>query len=422
LFGDRIDRAIATAGRSSERRAVFVVDLDHFRQFNGAHGREQGDLVLKEVGERLRRAMQDTHTVARVGGDEFGILPSSATDVVQAAVIAWNVRQVFERPFLIDRLPIKIRASMGLAFYPQHGRSTEDLVRRAELAMYEAKRSGSGLTVFLSDPADETSRRMTLLSRLRDGISGGELTLHFQPKIDLSGTPRTTGVEALVRWRHPTEGLLMPDQFIPQAEQSELIEPLTEWVLNAALEQQRRWNDAGLDLTMAVNISAKSLTPDSGLPRTVARLSAKWGVAADRLVLELTETSIFTPDVPEVLEQLHAMGHVLAIDDFGTGHSSLVHLQRLPIDEIKIDRAFVMQLATAPADAVIVRSTIDLAHNLGLRVVAEGVEDEDALNKLIQYGCDSAQGYLFNRPQPADELTQWLTESPFDVTQAPTAR
>jgi EAL domain-containing protein (putative c-di-GMP-specific phosphodiesterase class I) len=223
-------------------------------------------------------------------------------------------------------------------------------------------------------------------------------------------------VEALVRWQHPTAGLLQPAQFMPEASRSELIEPLTTWVLAEALHQQRQWSDAGLELTMAVNITARSLNRGSTLPDTVAQLTETWGAAPGTLILELTENALIDADGPVVLELLHAMGERVAIDDFGTGHSSLVYLQRLPIDEIKVDRSFVMNLATVPSDAVIVRSTIDLAHNLGLTVVAEGVEDEVALEMLIEYGCDSAQGYLFSRPCPAAELTEWLAQSPVGAT------
>jgi diguanylate cyclase (GGDEF)-like protein/PAS domain S-box-containing protein len=270
LFCDRIDRTLASAGRASESRALLVVDLNRFREFNATHGREQGDTVLQEVAGRLRAAIRDWHTVARLGDDEFGILPSTPTGVVEASVIAWNVRQAFERPFHVGTEEVSLDASIGVAFYPQHGRSTVDLLRRAELAMHQAKRAGSGLTVFVSDPADQTARRMSLLNELREAIPKGELVLHFQPKVDLTGDPRTTGVEALVRWKHPTEGLLMPDRFIPEAECTELIEPLTNWVLDTALGQLRAWDDQGLHLSVAVNVSAHSLTPGSELPATVA--------------------------------------------------------------------------------------------------------------------------------------------------------
>ncbi len=410
LFGDRMDRALADAERADEPRGILLVDVDGFRMINETLGRDNGDVVLKTVAERLQTVVRNSDTVARMGGDEFGILASDETDVETAEAIAWKVRAAFEEPFLIAGEVLNVRASIGIAFFPQHGRTTADLLRRASLAMRQAKQDGGGVGVFIAEPEDPTARRLTLLSELREGIPRGELVLHYQPKVDLA-TRKTTGVEALVRWQHPTSGLLMPAQFMPEAGRSELIEPLTTWVLDEALRQQREWHDAGIELTMAVNISARSLTRGSVLPDTVALLTDTWGVAPGTLILELTENALIDAEGPVVLELLHAMGERVAIDDFGTGHSSLVYLQRLPIDEIKVDRSFVMNLATVSSDAVIVRSTIDLAHNLGLTVVAEGVEDEVALGMLIDYGCDSAQGYLFSRPCPASELTTWLTES-----------
>ena len=401
LFGDRMDRSLASADRADESRGVLVVDLDGFRDVNDKLGREQGDALLQAVAERLRGAMHDSDTVARLGGDDFAILPSGETDVEAVAVIAWKVREVFEQPFVTSGHVVDLRASIGIAFFPQHGRATADLLRRADLAMHKAKRCGSDLAVFVAEPEDQTARRLTLLSELRDCIPRGELVLHYQPKVDLGATRQTTGVEALVRWRHPTDGLLMPAQFMPEALRSQLIEPLTRWVLDAALHQQRLWSDAGLDLTMAVNISARSLTRGSDLPDTLAELSQTWGISPGRLILELTENALLDADGPDVLDLLHEMGARLAIDDFGTGY------------EIKIDRSFVTELASAPGDAVIARSTIDLAHNLGLTVVAEGAEDEVVLDMLAEYGCDSAQGYFFSRPCTAEELTAWLRESPF---------
>lgn len=415
LFSDRVDQAIASAERADGSCGVLLVDLDRFADVNETLGREIGDALLQAVAERLGGAVRDSDTLARLAGDVFGILPSGATDVETAAVIAWKVRSAFEHPFVIDSHTVDMHASIGIAFSPQHGRTTADLLRRADLAMRQAKRSGTGLAVFAAEPGDRTAHRLTLLSELRDAITRGELVLHFQPKIDLRTTPRTVGVEALVRWRHPTNGLMMPAEFMPEAERSELIEPLTSWVIDEALRQQSIWSSAGLDLTMAVNVSARSLERGSRLPAVVARLTDSWGIAPGKLILELTESAVIDADVPSVLDALHSMGELLAIDDFGTGHSSLVYLQRLPIDQIKIDRSFVMNLASVPSDAIIVRSTIDLAHNLGMGVVAEGVEDDVALRMLVDYGCDSAQGYLFSRPTPAEELTRWLATSPFGV-------
>jgi diguanylate cyclase (GGDEF)-like protein/PAS domain S-box-containing protein len=410
LFADRMDRAIADADRTGEPRGVLLVDIDDFRRINETLGRASGDALIQTVAERLRAVLRNSDTVARLGGDEFGILPSDETDVEKAEAIAWNVRSAFDEPFRIGGEVLSIRASIGIAFFPQHGSSTTDLLRRASQAMRQAKQAGLGLGVFVAEPEDPTARRLTLLSELRAGIPRGELVLHYQPKIDLA-TRRTTGVEALVRWQHPTAGLLMPSQFMPEAGRSELIEPLTRWVLDEALRQQREWCDAGLDLTMAVNISARSLMRGGSLPDTVALLTDTWNIAPGTLILELTENALIDADGPVILELLHAMGERVAIDDFGTGHSSLVYLQRLPIDEIKVDRSFVLNVASVSSDAVIVRSTIDLAHNLGLTVVAEGVEDEVALGLLIEYGCDTAQGYLFSPPLAAPELTSWLSDS-----------
>jgi diguanylate cyclase (GGDEF)-like protein/PAS domain S-box-containing protein len=412
LFAERMEQAIVAADRAGEPRAVLVVALEKLGKINEGLGHETGDRLLQAVAHRLGDAVRDSDTVARLGGDRFGVLASGDTDVPRAATIAWKISDAFQDSYLIDGHAIDVRASIGIAFFPRHGRTVADLVRRADQAMHEARRSGAGIAVFVADTEDQTAHRLTLLSELREGIPCGELVLHYQPKVDLA-TRRTTGVEALVRWRHPRDGLLMPAQFIPEAEQSTLIEPLTTWVLNEALHQQRRWIDAGLDLSMAVNISASSLTPGSDLPEIVAKLTDAWGISPGRLILELTENAIIDGNAPDVLEKLHAMGQRLAVDDFGTGYSSLAYLQQLPIDQIKVDQSFVRNLACVPSDAVIVRSTIDLGRNLGLAVVAEGVEDQTSLDLLGEYGCDSVQGYLVSMACAAEELTTWLTESPF---------
>ncbi|HWH92268.1 MAG TPA: EAL domain-containing protein [Baekduia sp.] len=421
LFADRVDRSIAAGDRAGESRGVLLVALDDFREIPELLDRQLGDGLLREVADRLRAAMPDSATLGRLDTREFGILPSGETDVTAATVVAWSVREALEEPFVVAGRAIAVGASIGIALFPEHGRATADLVRRADLATHDARRGGTGVAVFVSEPEDRTARRLKLLNELRECIPRGELVLHYQPKIDLA-TRRTVAVEALVRWQHPTDGLLMPAQFMDEAERSELIEPLTSWVLDEALHQQRRWRDAGIDLTMAVNISARSLNRESNLADTVARLTERWGTVPDRLILELTERAMIDAEVPEVLDLLHAMGERLAIDDFGTGHSSLIYLQRLPIDQIKIDRSFVTNLASAPSDAVIVRSTIDLAHNLGLTVVAEGVEDRGALELLAEYGADTAQGYFFSRPRPAADLTTWLRDSPFGATAATISR
>jgi diguanylate cyclase (GGDEF)-like protein/PAS domain S-box-containing protein len=416
LFVDRVDREIAFADRAEESRAVLLVDLDKFGRLNDLLGRKKADILLQAVGRRLRGAMRDADTVGHIQGDCFGILASGEGDVGTAAAIAWKVREVFEHPFLIAGDSIDVQASLGIAVFPPDGSSADAILRRARMAVDQAKLSGEGLAVFSSDPSDRTAHRLTLLNDLRVAIANGELVLHYQPKIDLKAGQRTTGVEALVRWQHPTNGLLMPGQFMPEAERSELIDPLTKWVLNEAVRQQREWSEAGLDLTMSVNVSARSLTQHTDIPDTVARITEEWGVPPGKLVVEITENDFIDSDMVHGLHMLHAMGEQLSIDDFGTGHSCLAYLQRLPIDEIKIDRSFVQNMPNIGGDAVIVHSTIELAHNLGLRVVAEGVEDRAALEMLVRDGCDIAQGFFFSRPCPADELTTWLSESPFGAS------
>ena len=323
LFIDRMDREIAFADRASESRAVLLVDLDKFRLINETLGRKKGDVLLQAVGRRLRGAMRDADTVGHIEGDSFGILAAGESDVGTAAAIASKIREVFEHPFLIAGDTVEVGASIGISLFPQDGPSAPAILRRARLAVDQAKSSGERLAVFAVDPEDQTARRLMLLNELRAGIANGELVLHYQPKIDLKAGRRTTGVEALVRWQHPTGGLLMPAQFMPEAERSDLIDPLTKWVLNEAVRQQHLWSEDGLDLTMAVNLSARSLTQHTDLPDTVARLTERWGIPPGKLVLEITEGDIIDRDVAQILDMLHAMGERLSIDDFGTGHSSL---------------------------------------------------------------------------------------------------
>ena len=412
LFGEHVLQALASANRKGEPRAVLVIDLNGFKQINDTLGHDQGDDLLKQIGERLVAALRETDMIARLGGDEFAILPGGATDLAGAAALAWKIEQTCKPGFVLEDEVVHVSASIGIALFPDHGTTTAELLRCADAAMYVAKRSGSGHAVFDSLQEKQTAHQLGLLVDLRDCIDRDELVLHYQPKINL-GTGKISGVEALVRWRHPVHGLLSPDSFMAEVERTQLIVPVTRWILNAALQQQRIWREQGIDLTMAVNISARSLSPGSELPDTIAELTETWDTAPDQLILEFTEGALTEAAAPDILTRLHDMGERLAIDDFGTGYSSLAYLQRLPVDEIKIDRSFVTRLATTSDDEVIVRSTIHLAHNLSLTVVAEGVEDENVLKMLAEQECDAAQGYFFGRPCSAEELTRWLTESPY---------
>ena len=370
LFADRMNQAIASAERAGEPRGVLMLDLNGFKQVNDTLGHDRGDTVLREVSRRLCATLRETDTVARLGGDEFAILLDGASDLPAVATAAWNIQQACEAPLVINDEVVRLSTSVGIALFPEHGKTTPDLLHRADLAMYDAKRSGTNYAVFDAAHEQQMAHSLALLADLRECVARDELVVHYQPLVDLA-TRKTTGVEALVRWRHPTQGLLEPASFLPHVERTALIAPLTRWVLNEALHQQQIWRGEGMDLTMAVNVSARTLHPTGELPDTVAELTKIWGTAPDRLTLELTESALIEAAAPDVLARLHNMGGKVSIDDFGTGYSSLAYLQNLPVDQIKVDQSFVVNLASVPGDAVIVRSTIDLAHNLGLAVVAE---------------------------------------------------
>ncbi len=408
LFSAHLSRALAAAKRTNQRRAVLVMDVDGFKQVNDTLGHDRGDKLLRQLGARLVAALRDGDTVARLGGDEFAILPAGTIDLEGAAAIAWKIQHACEQDFTINDTVVRASLSVGIALFPDHGTTTAELLHRADLAMYVAKRSGNGHAVFDASHERQTEHRYEHLVDLSQCVARDELFLHYQPKVGL-GTGKILGVEALVRWQHPTNGLLAPASFMPEVERTDLIVPVTTWVLNSALCQQCAWRDAGIDLTVAVNVSARSLGYESSLPDTIAELTQTWGTASGQLILELTESGLIEAAAPDMLARLHSMGQKLSIDDFGTGYSSLAYLQRLPVDELKIDRSFVTNLAEVGDDAIIVRSTIDLAHNLGLNVVAEGVEDLMVVEMLTEYGCDAAQGYLFGRPVAAEEITKLMT-------------
>lgn len=417
LFEEHALQALALATRSNMPQALLVMDLDGFKHVNESYGHDHGDDLLKQVGERLVNALRETDVIARLGGDEFAILPAAATDLAAAIAVAGKVRHACQPEFVVNDKVVRVSASVGIAMFPKDGATTAELLLRADAAMYVAKKSGSGHAAYDTELATEAARQLALLADLRQCIARNELVLHYQPKIDLERRA-ISGVEALIRWQHPVHGLLGPGRFMPEVERTELIEPVTRWVLNEVLRQQQVWREAGHHLTVAVNIAAHSLRPSSNLPETVAELTETWGTVANSLTLELTEGALIETHAPEILSRLHEMGQRISIDDFGTGYSSLAYLHGLPVDELKIDRSFVMRLPDDSGSAVIVRSTIELAHNLGLTVVAEGVEEQAALDLLLDYGCDSVQGFFLGRPAPVGDLDDWLADSPYG-THAP---
>jgi diguanylate cyclase (GGDEF)-like protein len=410
LFHDRIEQAIRAARRERSSAAILLIDLDRFKEVNDTLGHHKGDLLLIDVGSRLQAALRESDTIARLGGDEFGVVLPGLGSVDDATEAAERVRKCLDQDFVVDELVVHLDASIGIALFPQHGDDVDLLVQRADVAMYEAKRSHSGHAIYASENDPHSPIQLAMVGELRRALQSGELTLHYQPKVDLSSEV-VHGVEALVRWNHPERGLLPPNEFVPMAERTGLIRLLTRYVLNAALAQASEWNEIGLELRVSVNLSARNLL-DPSLAEDVARLLSRWGIRPDLLELEITESTIMLDPAraTEVLNQLSEMGIGLSVDDFGTGYSSLSYLRELPVKELKIDRTFVSRMCEDDGDRFIVRSTIGLGQNLGLRVVAEGVEDEETLAQLTTLGCDLAQGYFLSRPVPASELADWLAQ------------
>jgi diguanylate cyclase (GGDEF)-like protein len=407
-FYEQVDGALEQARSGHAPLSLLVVDLDRFKELNDTLGHHAGDLVLRQVGPRVRGAVPGAHTIARLGGDEFAVLLTDRPGEADSLAAAGAIRAALESSFEVDEVTVHVEASVGIAMYPQHGEDAGLLLRHADIAMYQAKETRSGAELYAADRDQHSRERLSLMGELRTALRRGELVVYYQPKADLR-TARVTGAEALVRWQHPERGLLFPDQFLPMAEQTGLMRPLTLYVLERALRQTRAWHDAGRPLSIAVNLGVPNLL-DLQLPGDVARLLEETGVAPRYLELEITENVVMADPVRtiQVLKALRELGVGLSLDDFGTGYSSLAYLKRLAVDELKIDKSFVMQMANDEDDAVIVRSTVDLALNLGLRVVAEGVEDEQSWRALERMGCEVAQGYYLSKPVPADQFGEWL--------------
>jgi diguanylate cyclase (GGDEF)-like protein/PAS domain S-box-containing protein len=407
LFGDRLRQALLAARRNQNMFGVLLLDLDRFKEINDALGHDRGDSLLQEVTARLRGVLRATDTVARLGGDEFAVLTTDAKTPEDVVAAARKILASLEGPFAIADQLVETGASIGIAMYPVHGDDPSTLLRRADVAMYVAKRSGGGYALYAPEQEAQTLRRSGLAGELRRSIPQGELVLHYQPQVTLA-TGAVHSVEALVRWNHPREGMMPPDRFIPMAEETGIIHPLTAWVLDTAISQLRKWLQDGLDVSVSLNVSPRNIE-DHSLEEMVARALETSKLEPGRLTLEITEGVAMAAAAAKALQRLHEMGVRLALDDFGTGYSSLLYLMRLPVNEIKIDRSFVSALATDPDSGAIVRSAVGLGHNLGLRVVAEGLQDRAAEAVLVEAGCDAAQGFLVGRPVTAQEITSRLT-------------
>jgi len=409
LFNDRLRQGIAIAHRERKPLVLLIMDMDRFKEVNDTLGHHTGDLLLQQVALRLAATLRQSDTVARLGGDEFAVLPAGGTDLHGGSQAAKKILHALEQPFVVDGRNIDVGASIGIALFPEHGEEADTLMRHADVAMYVAKRTKRGSAVYAPHHDEHTAAHLALIGELRHAVAHDELLLHYQPTIALA-SGRTIGVEALLRWRHPKHGLTLPDQFIPAAEETELIQPLARWVLNEGLGQLRRWADAGMDIDLSVNLSAWNLH-DPDFPDLMSELLAIFGVEPARLKLEITESSIMAHSAIETITRLSALGVGLSIDDFGTGYSSLAYLKRLPVNEIKIDKSFIIGMTEDSASASIVRPIIELGHNMGLQVVAEGVENRETWDRLVTLGCDLAQGNYMCPPIAAADLARWLRES-----------
>jgi len=416
LVQDRLERGLCSAERDGGCLTILMVDLNHFKEVNDTLGHHVGDVLLKEVGVRFRQQLREVDTVGRLGGDEFAIILPH-TDAEGAASVAGHLHHALETPLELEGGSFRVAASIGAAIYPQHGRDWPTLFRRGDIAMYTAKQGSDRFSVYNPEYDRHSPGRLSLMADLHKALELGQLELFYQPKLDLcSGA--IVGVEALMRWHHPEHGMVPPDVFIPILEQSGLLKRHTYWALETAIAQCKAWSDRGWDLGISVNLSMCNLR-DRDLPDRVNSYIREYNVHPAALVLEVTESTVMQdPDnVSEVLDNLVAVGIQFSIDDFGTGYSSLSHLKRLSVSELKIDKSFVMEMVVDSDDAVIVRSTVDLAHNMGLRVVAEGVENDDCLVMLREMGCDLVQGFHIAKPMPAAQFDYWLRQSAWRVFQ-----
>jgi len=419
LFQQKLAEAIAVATEGGGSVAVMLMDLDHFKEVNDTLGHHFGDMLLTEIGPRLATVLRPGDLMARLGGDEFGVLLPDLPDEAMAIRVAERLMEELEQPITVEGLALDVSGSVGIAVYPTHSHNAETLLRRADVSMYAAKEAGGGFEVYHSDLDRDSPARLALISHVRPALERGEFVLFYQPKVRLSDG-KVAGAEALIRWQHPELGLVPPDEFIPLVEKTVLLRPLTLFVFDEAMRQWREWADKGVRLQIAVNLSPRSLL-DQQLPGQIAEILARYQVPPAFMKIELTESFLVSDSGRStgVIDAISDVGVNLSIDDFGTGYSSLSHLKRLPIQEIKIDRSFVMNMREDTNDAMIVRATVELGKNLGLRVVAEGVEDRETWDQLSAFGCDEAQGYFFSRPIPSDEFWRWLSVRSPDAMHQP---
>ena len=410
LFDDRLNSTVARSLRKGESFAAIVLDLDRFKYINDVLGHESGDFVLKEVATRLNTTLRPYDTVARLGGDEFALLLQDVTDQDVLAAVS-RISSIFDEPVTLNNQPIDISCSIGIANYPEHGEDASTLLRRADMAMYSAKRSDKIFAFYDPNCDEHREEHLSLLSEIKRAIEKDELQLFFQPKVTL-GDSSVLSVETLLRWQHPSRGLIPPSEFIPFAEQTGAIRLITRWLITKAMIQARNWIDQGLMVKISVNISARDLL-DVDFSKYVSKRLEENNVRPEMICMEITESALMEDPVKarRTVEELHNLGLSISIDDYGTGYSSLAYVKNLPVNELKIDREFIKNMIDNKEDIAIVRSTIELGHNLGLTVVAEGIEHEEEMQMLKDFGCDQVQGFLISKALTASDMETWISDN-----------
>jgi diguanylate cyclase (GGDEF)-like protein len=411
LFIDRLQQATYLSQQKVPVFAILLIDIDRFKEVNDTLGHFNGDRLIKLVALRLSGILMEGDTLARIGGDEFGFILPRLKSKLDVERFSETIHKSLSTPFVLDNLNLDVQVSIGATIFPDHGRDADTLIQRADVAMYIAKHDKMGFAVYSPEFDSHSPGRLTLMGELRNAIQNDELVLHYQPKI-FSYSKKLCSLEALVRWKHPSHGFLSPDEFIPLAERTGLINDLTVWILKEALRQCAGWHQKNYTVGIAVNISSVCLS-DPGFPDIVTGLLASNNFPAESLTMEITETSIMINPSRSlgILTRLHKMGVNLSIDDFGTGYSSLAYLKKLPVSELKIDKSFITDLQSNRDNTAIVNATIQLAHNLGLKVVAEGVEDQKTFDHLEILACDIQQGFWISKPLDAEALEEWLDQS-----------
>ncbi|WP_305908225.1 bifunctional diguanylate cyclase/phosphodiesterase [Methylomarinum sp. Ch1-1] len=415
LFYDRVEQSIYSASSLSRMLSVLLVEIANYKEIYDTLGHNSCDLVVKQLATRLQGVVLGSDKVARIDGNVFSVLLSEGCDESDALSLAKYIQTALEPVFMVDQLHIPVHANIGIVNFPEHGEDVDTLVQKAGVALFMAAKSNEGYAIYEPAFDDHSPRRLTLMSELRRAIESSQLELYYQAKVSLQ-SGQLFGAEALLRWQHPRHGFIPPDEFIIMAERTRMIKPLTLWVLKEAFKQSALWHAQGKDLIISVNLSTRDLH-DPELPDLVSGIAASTGIRPEWVMLEITESSIMTdPDrALEIIKRLNGMGYQFSIDDYGTGYSSLAYLKKMPLAELKIDRSFVAEILTNENDEVIVNATINLAHNLGLHVTAEGVENEAIMHKLSAHGCDLVQGYFFNQPMSLADFECWMQENPWQA-------